>query len=164
LQRSLNGSNGKNGQLHVRKLGRPTLRTSRIEKVILGRISEGRSLQKVCRSKHLPSYSTVTRWLNDDEEFRKKYAQSRKQQAELLASQILEIADDEEQDTAQDRINRARLKIDTRKWIASKLLPKVYGERNNPEITVNSTVNNILVMNQDQMKRLQERNQEALMR
>ena len=26
-------------------------------------------------------------------------------------------------------INRARLKVDTRKWLASKLVPKVYGNK-----------------------------------
>lgn len=158
-----------NGQVK-RRVGRPSLRTARIEKVILGRISEGRSLQKICRSKHLPSYTTIVRWLQDDEDFRKKYALARQEQAELLASQLLEIADDGSNDTYKneagtfvnhDHINRSRLRIDTRKWIASKLLPKVYGDKGN-EVNVSNSIHNHFHVSEEVLTRIQERRQQLL--
>lgn len=170
LKQRLNGSNGHKAVEPVRrKLGRPSLRTLRIEKVILGRISEGRSLQKICKSRHLPSYTTVTRWLQEDEDFRKKYGIARQEQAEMLASQLLEIADDGSNDTYKndagtfvnhDVINRSRLRIDTRKWIASKLLPKVYGEKA-AEVNNNVSVHNYAVP-PEKVKAIRERHAKAL--
>lgn len=52
-----------------------------------------------------------------------QYARARARQAEHYASEIIEIAD-----TAEDA-QLARLQVDARKWVASKLLPKVYGDK-----------------------------------
>ena len=72
--------------------------------------------------------------------FADQYAHAKRMQADLFAQEIIDICDDDSQDTIIDPesgkercnnewVQRSRLKIDTRKWIASKLLPKVYGER-----------------------------------
>ncbi|MFT5766640.1 MAG: hypothetical protein ACI9DH_000457 [Halioglobus sp.] len=87
----------------------------------------------------MPSLTTVMRWLADEtkQEFLLHYA--REAQADLLAAEILEIADDSSGDTITDKdgrtrvndefIARARLRVDSRKWLASKLVPKKYGNR-----------------------------------
>jgi hypothetical protein len=87
----------------------------------------------------MPSMTTVMRWLADGtkQEFRLHYAHAREAQADLLAAEILEIADDSSGDiitnkdgsTRLDRefVARARLRVDARKWMASKLAPKKYG-------------------------------------
>jgi len=41
----------------------------------------------------------------------------------ILQAEVLEIAD------TTDDPQKARLQVDARKWIASKLLPKVYGDK-----------------------------------
>lgn len=56
-----------------------------------------------------------------------------------MADEILEIADDNASDTRTDEdgnefvnhdvINRARLRVDTRKWMLSKCLPKIFGDK-----------------------------------
>jgi hypothetical protein len=73
----------------------------------------------------------------------------------------MEIADDSSLDTPNDNINRARLKIDVRKWIASKLLPKVYGERG-AEINVSNAIHNHFHVSEDVLQRLQERRAQLL--
>lgn len=49
---------------------------------------------------------------------------------DALAEDILEIADDEKAD-----VNRARLRVDTRKWLMSKIAPKRFGERRAHELS-----------------------------
>lgn len=77
--------------------------------------------------------STVYRWMDDNEEFRNKYTRAREDQADYLADQMLAIADKSEGDDKAfvgiNRIHRDKLRLETRKWIASKLKPKKYGDK-----------------------------------
>ena len=90
---------------------------------ICERIAAGESLQSICNDREMPGSSTVYRWLNENADFREQYVDARARQADCYADQIVMLAD-----TAEDH-NKARLQIDARKWVASKLLPKKYGER-----------------------------------
>ncbi len=87
----------------------------------------------------LPDKMTINRWRHRLPEFRAQYAQAKVEQADILAEECLEIADDDTHDvkinheTGEEYCNtefiaRARLRVDTRKWLASKLLPKQYGQ------------------------------------
>lgn len=89
-----------------------------------------------------PAKSVIYRELAKNEAFRDKYAQARQLQAEAMADEILRIADDGSNDLMtivkgdqsyemenKEVVNRSRLRVDTRKWLMSKLLPKKYGER-----------------------------------
>lgn len=73
----------------------------------------------------MPSEPTIQRWRYQYEEFRLKYAYAKVQQADLLAEQCLQISDD----STPENIAVDRLRVDSRKWLASKLLPKQYGDR-----------------------------------
>jgi hypothetical protein len=105
---------------------------------ICRRVAEGEPLTKVCKSVSMPHLSTVYRWLRDIPEFDKLMRIARFDQAATLFSQAIEIADepppmDVDADGTQ-RISSAgvqaqRLRVDTRKWAAARLLPKAYGER-----------------------------------
>jgi hypothetical protein len=106
-----------------KKTGRPSRYSDALAESICERIAEGESLVSICRSDAMPGYSTVLRWLDANEEFRGRYARARDDQAERFAQEIVDIADTEE-DT-----QRAKLRMDARKWVAAKLLPKKYGER-----------------------------------
>ena len=61
--------------------------------------------------------------------------------------------------TVQDA-HVARLKVDARKWVAAKLLPKKYGDRP-AEVNVNTQINLASISVKDQ-QRLQRRRQELL--
>jgi hypothetical protein len=130
--------------------GRPSSFTQEIADEICERLAEGESLRSICRSDGMPVQATVFRWLSIDEAFLKQYARAREAQADRLADEILDIADDSSRDTIpkvdkegneygeqanSEWIARSRLRVDARKWLASKMAPKKYGDKVTQEIT-----------------------------
>lgn len=130
-------------------VGRPSDYSVGLGDAICLLISEGQSLRAVCDQEGMPDKSTVFRWLAKHEEFRDKYARAREAQADEFAEEILDIADDGTNDYTerknrdgstvevvdQEHINRSRLRVDTRKWLMSKMAPKKYGDRVTTELT-----------------------------
>ena len=88
---------------------------------ILEHIENGFSLRSACKDVNV-DYKLFYDYLDKDENRGRQYARAREAQAEGFAEEIVAISD-EEGDT-----NRSRLRIDARKWVASKLKPKVYGD------------------------------------
>jgi hypothetical protein len=119
--------------------GRPTSYSIEIADAICEEIATtDQSLLAICTRKGMPSQSIVYRWLEAHWDFREKYAHERERQADVLASQILEISEDGANDYIQtedgeapnrEHIQRSRLRVDSRKWRASKLAPKKYGDK-----------------------------------
>ena len=73
----------------------------------------------------MPGESTVRFWvIKDYEGFAAQYARAREEQAEHFAEDLIGIADDPSIPSDQKRIM-----VDARKWTASKVLPKRYGDR-----------------------------------
>jgi hypothetical protein len=124
--------------------GRPSDFTPEIANAICEELIEGKSLRTICAAEDKPSASTVCRWLSQHAEFREQYAHAREAQADTLTDEMLDIADNGTNDwmakkdgdgflIAQeyngDAVQRSKLRIDTRKWYASKLAPKKYGDK-----------------------------------
>jgi hypothetical protein len=86
-------------------------------------ISDGKGLPEICAADDMPSRSTIHKWLDEDSELSDRYARAREKQAEFYADEIITIAD-----KAEDA-QLARLQVDARKWAASKLAPKRYGDK-----------------------------------
>lgn len=109
--------------------GRPTEYNQDIANRICTELAEGRSLRSVLKDEGMPGMSSVFRWLSDErrEGFRKQYALAKEEAADALADDIQDIADKvlaKEYDPQS-----ARVAMDGKKWIASKLKPKRYGEK-----------------------------------
>lgn len=125
----------------VAKRGRPSRYSPHLAKAICQRLAAGETLRAICRDAGMPPERTVRGWALDDVEgFGPHYARAREIGYATLADEILEIADDSLRDTipgvdgAPDRpnsewINRSRLRVDTRKWLLAKALPKIYGDK-----------------------------------
>lgn len=121
------------------KNGRPSLFTQELADTICERIADGESLRKICREDSFPNKATVFKWLAADKSFSDQYARARECQADSMADDILDISDDGSNDsytddegrtrTDHDVIARSRLRVDARKWLASKMAPKKYGDR-----------------------------------
>ena len=109
--------------------GRPSDYTPEMADLICLRLSKGESLIKMCLESEMPGQSTVYQWLQAHPEFAEKYARARERQADYLAEETIKIAD-ETQDPA-----KARLQVDARKWFASKVAPKKYGEKVTQELS-----------------------------
>jgi hypothetical protein len=119
---------------------------------VCGLISEGLSLRKIEKLEGMPTKSAVMMWLLEGEAYKANakpehpkaifldhYARAREVQADCLADEIITIADESHYDQAVDEdgrpivnmehIQRDRLRVDARKWLAGKLRPKKYGDR-----------------------------------
>ena len=108
--------------------GRPSIFTQKIADEICDRISKGESLRSITSDEEsgwLPGQTTVYRWLDSDETFRKQYARAMELRAEFKFEQAWTIANEATPET----VAVARLKVDTVKWMAGKLAPKKYGEK-----------------------------------
>lgn len=96
-------------------------------KVIQDRLCEGlmfgRSLKNILEDQGMPDRQTVYHWLQDDAAFFDNYTRAREAQADFFADEIAHIADTEPDP------NKARVRIDARKWAAGKLKPKLYGDK-----------------------------------
>jgi hypothetical protein len=116
-----------------------TTYSAEVAAAICDRLSEGESLRAICRDEVMPATSTVCKWLTEQPAFSEQYARAREAQADSLADEILAIADDGLNDTYRDEggnvrtdtdvIARSKLRVDARKWLASKMAPKKYGDK-----------------------------------
>jgi hypothetical protein len=109
-------------------MARPSLYSDELADDICDMIANGISLRSICIAPDMPSTRTVLRWLDEKPDFVAKYERARKEQADMFAEELVGIADE------ADDVNKARLRIDTRKWVASKLLPKKYGDKITAEV------------------------------
>jgi transcriptional regulator with XRE-family HTH domain len=105
--------------------------------LVLQRLAEGLSLRKAAAEAGIDP-STVLKWEDADPEFAQQYAHARATGYKLLADELIEIADDSSGDVIETERGpvanaefaaRSRLRVDTRKWMLSKMLPKVYGDK-----------------------------------
>lgn len=107
---------------------------------ILAALEGGKSLRAACLG--LCDPATVFRWCDANPEFAQQYADARARGYKLLADEILEISDENEGkarlgedgelvDVTFDAtaVARNRLRVDSRKWMLAKMLPKVYGDK-----------------------------------
>lgn len=139
--------------------GRPADYTPAVGDEICKQLAKGKSLNSICKSEAMPDDSTVYRWLlathnKDLDQFRDNYALAREIQYQRMADEIIDIADDglndyvlansEEGDICRinpEAIGRSRLRVDTRKWFMSKVLPKF---KDKPEETQKSDLEDII--------------------
>jgi len=120
--------------------GRPTDYTPKLAKEICDKIAtHGDGIRTICKANpDFPNPDTIYAWLRKYKEFSELYARAKKEQVHALVEDILEISDDSSNDICEDengnmRFNseftaRSRLRVDTRKWIAAKLVPRLYGD------------------------------------
>lgn len=104
--------------------GRPSSYTPEIAAQILEELTYADGgLEEVCAKEGMPSDRTVYRWLAQNEDFRQEYARAREVAGDVQAARALRDALD-----AKDA-GLGRLAFDARKWTASKLAPKKYGDK-----------------------------------
>lgn len=128
--------------------GRPEVYTKELGEKICEQIALGYSLRTITSDKSMPCIATIYSWIRKDEEFLKLYEQAKEDQADAMAEEMLDIADDGTNDWVEkcdpnnpgyayngEHVQRSRLRVDTRKWIAAKLKPKKYGDKQTTEIT-----------------------------
>lgn len=126
----------------AKKVGRPEKYTQELADKICQRIAEGYSMRTVCKPDDMPAISSVFKWLREKEGFSEQYARATEERTEAMSEDILDIADDGSNDLMtiqkgdksyeienKEVTNRSRLRVDTRKWLMSKMKPKKYGDK-----------------------------------
>lgn len=123
------------------KKGRPSTYNKTIANEIVDAIAcSPHGLRLLCKSHpHWPNPDTIFSWLKNNKDFADQYAQAKRYQADVLVDEMISIVNETSNDYRVDEmgkvvistenIQRARLRIDLYKWIACKLIPKVYGDR-----------------------------------
>lgn len=97
------------------------------------------SLRSILREDNMPSSKTFYEWLDNDNNKLKQYARANTTRADLIFEDILIISDKQGKDVYKDAdgvehtdhniINRAKLMVDSRKWMLGKMQPKKYGDK-----------------------------------
>ena len=126
--------------------GRPTLYSLELAQRVCEKVATSTgSLEEILNSEEgLPCRDTIYSWLYKHQEFSDMYARAKVVQAERMIEELDAIASDKlyyEDDKGNKRVDSGysqsqRLIADTRKWIACKLIPKVYGDKQQIEQTV----------------------------
>lgn len=132
-----------------RPVGRPQAWSQDMADALCADLASGMSLRTACLADDRPAMSTVFKWIRTIPEFSQQYDKAKAESADALAEEILDIADDGTNDWMEARtkdgevrmvldkenVQRSRLRVDARKWIASKLKPKKYGDKTEVEHT-----------------------------
>ena len=154
------------------KTGRPTMRTRQLEDEILDWISDGKTLREFCRRPGSPSHVTVHEWRKADPELSERFARARLVGADMIAEEILEIADtpkkgvtvteddDGRKTVTEDMLGHRRLQIDARLKLLAKWFPQKYGDKidieHSGKVSFDSMLRSALGLapdNQDQEKK-----------
>lgn len=142
---------GKHGlSFDMADIGRPTIYSQELVSLMCSRIAAGESVRQITSDPDMPAMATFFRWLNEKPDFKEQYAIAKELGAEALFADLLAIADDGTNDWMEKKgkdgkaigyqvngeaIGRSRLRVDTRKWYLSKVLPKLYGDKTTTEHT-----------------------------
>lgn len=128
-------------------VGRPTTYNQETASLICARMADGESLRSICRDDAMPALSTVFLWVSKHSEFSEQYKLAMASRADAMFEDMIDIADDGRNDyivngEGEERFNtehvqRSRLRLDTRKWMLSKMLPKKYGDKITDEVIGN---------------------------
>lgn len=120
-------------------MGKPQDYSEEIAEEICKRLMAGESMSAVCRDETMPPRWQVYEWLAAKPEFADRYARASEIRADRVFDEIFEIADDNQHDIRvnedgvellnSDHVQRAKLRIDARKWALAKMMPKKYGDK-----------------------------------
>lgn len=127
-------------------IGRPTKYNENIADLICKRIATlPYGPNKLCDMfDDMPCEDTIYEWRHVHNAFSENYAKAKMRQAEMMAERLYEISScvptyidkDGVERVDAGRVSLQRLHVDTIKWQASKLAPKVYGDKVHTESTV----------------------------
>lgn len=119
---------------------------------ICNRLSSGEALSEICDSPGMPASKTVFRWMAGNDAFRQGFSRARADQMSAWAEEIILISDDSRNDYMEreshkgnlfkgldpEHMQRTKLRIETRKWVMSKLAPGLFGDK--VQVDVNASV------------------------
>ena len=112
---------------------RSSLYTEDIATEICMRLSHGETLSKICKDEHLPSRTTVLKWVNEDHDFGNRFARARDLQFEYWADNLADVGDAVR--GTPEQVPAARLDSENKRWLLARLKPSLYSEKFQADIT-----------------------------
>lgn len=139
-------------------MGRPTVMTDEVKRIILDRIAEGESVASICADPEMPGRATIFRHAAEDDDFRDGYRRARKFHAAVLVDEIISIVDDgtndwmekEHRDGSTSRhvnpeaLARSRLRAETRLRLAAIYDPDSFSEKKGVDVNLGVQADNPL--------------------
>lgn len=129
----------------TRARGRPSIYSAELAEEVSFRLMEGRSLRSISQDDDMPSLRTLVRWIaTEGHEFQKVHAHAREVQAEMLADEMMDVANDGTNDWMEiknrdgecigwkvngEAVQRSKLRLEQMRWNAERLKPRKYGAR-----------------------------------
>jgi hypothetical protein len=104
-------------------VARPTEYTPILAERICELIGSGETKKSVTDRDDMPARSTLDVWLHKHDGFADMYARAREKRTELFVDELIEISDDASIESGDKRV-----RVDTRKWLLSKILPRQFGD------------------------------------
>ena len=131
---------------------KPPSYTPELWQRFLEEVSSGRSVRDICDNvPGMPGKSTTWRWINSDPERAAQYDRAHAAGLELIMEEILDLADDLPEDPSAGQVAKRKLQVNTRQWVASKLLPKKYGDRMDTTMTLTVDHESVLMAGIERM-------------
>ena len=144
------------------RTGRPTKYSVELDKRICEWLTSGKSLRSLCEKDDIPDLSCIMSWLVDGKhkDFQEHYEQARTAQTEMMAEEIMEIAEELPEYNTKDGskidsagIQRNQLRVDTRKWVMARMNRKRFGDRVDSTINVNVDISNEMREAEERLKK-----------
>lgn len=108
-----------------RPQGRQSTYTPDIGERVCALIAQGKTLRQIEELDGMPPKETVNGWAIDDVDgFAARYARAQRIRTYGMRDEIVDISDDETLEPDDKRV-----RIDARKWVMAKTLPKEFGDR-----------------------------------
>lgn len=136
---------------------------------ICGFISSQKSIRKACEIAGI-STKTYMKWLSESEHYAHAHARAMEERADSMFEDILNISDENGEDTRfiedgteitnHDVIQRAKLRVEARKWMLGKMQPKKYGDKldltsDGEKISSNNNAPDLSHLSVEELKTLQ---------
>ncbi len=104
-------------------------------------ISIGMSLKDIAQANGLPHRSVIWEWTLDQPEFADAYARATEFKARGMFEDLPELAATATGENAQ----AVRLQVDTQRWVLSKMLPRIYGDKITADVTLSATLEQLVL-------------------
>jgi hypothetical protein len=121
-------------EAQARKPRKPSVYYSdAIADIIIERLERGEPLRVICSTEDMPDQAAVYKWAAEmPDTFGQRYVRARELGYLKMADELDDLADGSELGERRFEsgvVQRHRLQVDTRRWILSKMLPKVFGDK-----------------------------------
>jgi predicted DNA-binding protein YlxM (UPF0122 family) len=114
---------------------------------LIEHIADGASLQELADQLDISRSRLSNQIRHQVPDHRLRLEEARRQRADAYADEAREIADgdmlDQDGNISGAAVSRARLRVDTRKWLAAVDNPEKYGKQDAAQVNVNLTVNQL---------------------